>query len=79
MSQEDVDVATGGQATTVAAADDDVVVRVQVFDLAHEKFFNLLDFLSRDPKFEVVEMFQADLLTLSQARLVLPLKEFKSF
>ena len=79
MGQQNVDVAAGGQATSVAAADDDVVVRVQVFDLSSQKFFHVLDFLSGDSELEVVEMLEADLLTLRQARLVFQLKKTFSF
>ena len=74
VGQQNVDVAAGGQATSVAAADDDVVVRVQVFDLSRQKFFHVLDFLSGDSELEVIEMLEADLLTLRQARLVFQLK-----
>lgn len=74
MSQEDVYIATGRKASSVAPANRDAEPRIQLSNRFLQNFFNFLNFLPRDSFFKVVKMFEANFLPFRQAVLMLLLK-----
>ena len=77
MSQQNVNVSTGRQSSSVASANGDFVLWIQIVDFFSQNFLDLLDLFPRNSQLEIIKMLQSNFLAFGQRFLVRFLKTDK--